>query len=384
MEKSDESIVSGTGRTEENEKERFAMRFSNFQKGINLGGYLSQYDCIPEPPVTEQEMERHFASFITEEDIKRIAALGFDHVRVPVSGYLLWDREAGEMREKPLFLLDRCISWCETYHLSVIVDLHDIWGNKYGAMDEPMPLLTDPTLQEIFLSFWRKLSEHFQGQMEERMLFELLNEVSDAEGTLWNSLVGRALKEIRKIDKKRGILVGSNNQNSVMYLGQLELLDDPYVVYNFHYYEPLVFTHQKAHFSEELKEFNQTVAYPGDISGFASYLEKNPKWKDKYALTANETRNDHALMEKLLQEAVDFAEKSDCQLYCGEFGVIDTAPPEEAVKWLSDVIDFLDAHGIGHALWNYKSLDFGLVDVNGRTVSGVMLEFIKGKNKTGC
>ena len=58
--------------------------FEGFQKGVNLGGWISQF--------AEYDRE-YFAYFITEKDIAEIAALGFDHVRVPVDYTVLEDEE---------------------------------------------------------------------------------------------------------------------------------------------------------------------------------------------------------------------------------------------------------------------------------------------------
>lgn len=68
--------------------------------------------------------------------------------------------------------------------------------------------------------------------------------------------------------------------------------------------------------------------------------------------------------------------KKGCQLYCGEFGVIDSAPASEAVKWMKDLISILDSFNIGHALWNYKYLDFGLLPLNGEIVSQALLDYV--------
>ena len=54
--------------------------FSGFQKGVNLGGWISQFSKYD---------EKHFDSFITEKDIEFISSLGFDHVRVPVDYIVL-------------------------------------------------------------------------------------------------------------------------------------------------------------------------------------------------------------------------------------------------------------------------------------------------------
>ena len=60
--------------------------FENFQKGVNLGGWISQFDKYD---------KEHFDTFITKKDIEYIASLGFDHVRVPVDYNVLED-ESGE------------------------------------------------------------------------------------------------------------------------------------------------------------------------------------------------------------------------------------------------------------------------------------------------
>lgn len=364
------------------------MVFQIFHNGINLGGWLSQYEFIAHEPLTDKNLQTHFDSFITKKDIGQIAAWGFDHIRLPVSGYLLYDQDSHKLKEQPFTYIKKCIEWCQTYHLNMILDLHDFWGNVYGAMDTPMPLLVKPELQEHFFAAWSALSQQLweYGKASHNgdgitIAFELLNEVSDASCYLWNQLYKSAIKEIRKTDNTRLILVGSNCQNSVAYLNQLDLIDDPAVFYNFHYYEPQVFTHQKAHFSEEMKDFNQTITYPGDISGFRKYLKQHPEYLMKYSLVADEDSNDRNLMEKLLKNAIDFVKYSGCSLYCGEYGVIDSAPPTEAIKWTNNLLSILDANHIGHALWNYKALDFGLLNLEGNIVSEDFFHFITGNNR---
>lgn len=352
------------------------MLFKEFRKGINIGGWLSQYDCLPKPPKTQWELEKHFNTFITKQDLERIAKWGFDHVRLPVSGYLLYDKDCKLLNELPVSLIDQCISWCEDCHLNMVLDLHDLWGNVYGAMDTPMPLLTDPALRNNFFSIWELLAEHLKGNHKINIMFELLNEVSDASEYLWNDLWQEAVRRIRWTDAKRWILVGSNGQNSVSYLHQMALLDDPYVFYNFHFYDPQAFTHQKAHFSEEMREFHQTVTYPGDLSAFREYLKQHPKFQSKHALIFNETVNDKNLMERLLADTETFAASCRSGLYCGEFGVMNTAPMQDAVRWIRDLVHMLEQRKIGHAMWNYKSLDFGLLDQNGLIVSEKLLDKI--------
>lgn len=369
------------------------MLYEQFKKGINVGGWLSQYEIIAQKPLTEYNLRQHFDSFIKEEDIRQISSWQFDHIRLPVSGYLIYDVEGDRLNADAMEHIHKCIEWCSDCHLNIVLDLHDIYGNIYGAMDSAMPLLTDTALQERFIRVWELLAQELLNVSGTFLMFELLNEVSDASGAypfsdiagerydfshteslLWNKLYKRCIDRIRSVDPYRWILVGSNGQNSVVYLKELEMMDDPAVFYNFHYYDPQVFTHQQAGFSEEMKEFNQAVGYPDDISGFVDYLNDHPVWKRKHALVAEETRNDRELMEKLLRHAIDFIKKTGKELYCGEFGVIAHAPAGASRKWVSDLTEILGENHIGYALWNYKYLDFGLLDLEGKPYSSLLGE----------
>ncbi len=367
------------------------MLFEQFKKGINIGGWLSQYDIIVKKPLTKNNLQQHFDTFIQEKDIRQISLWQFHHIRLPVSGYLIYNVKEDCLNTSILEYIYKYIEWCSEYHLNIVLNLHDIYGNIYNAMDKAMPLLTDTVLQERFIRVWELLTQELLNIKGTVIIFELLNEISDASGTypfsditgehydfshiellLWNKLYKQCIDRIRSIDSSRWILVGSNGQNSVVYLKELEIIDDPAVFYNFHYNDPQVFTHQQASFSEEMKEFDQVVGYPDDISDFAAYLNTHPDWKRKHALVSEETRNDRELMEKLLWYAINFIKKTGKELYCGKFGVIAHAPARASKKWASDLTEILEKNHIGYALWNYKYLDFGLLNMDGKPYNSLL------------
>ena len=62
--------------------------FKGFQKGVNLGGWISQFAKYD---------HEHFRSFIQKKDIAYIASLGFDHVRLPVDYNVLEDEEGNPL-----------------------------------------------------------------------------------------------------------------------------------------------------------------------------------------------------------------------------------------------------------------------------------------------
>lgn len=350
------------------------MLFDHFRNGINLGGWLSQYDYYVK---NNEERTIRFKTYITKDHFKQIASWGLDHVRVPVDYKVLESEDGlGKIREEAYFFLDQCAEWCKEYHLNMIIDLHDAHGNVYGMMDQPMPLLTNKDDQQRFMNIWKQLTLHYKGVYEPIIMFELLNEVSDGSGFLWNKLYKEVIQEIRKIDRQRYILVGSNEQNSAFRLKELDLLDDIHVFYNFHFYDPQVFTHQRAKFSEELSEYNQVIHYPGKISSFTDYLLNHRQYLEKYQHIVTDERNDKTTMLKYLKDAIDFVKYSGHELYCGEFGVINNAPVDDTIRWINDCIDIFEQNHIGHALWNYKALHFGLLDKNDEIISQELINQI--------
>ncbi|MDR2373351.1 MAG: glycoside hydrolase family 5 protein [Bifidobacteriaceae bacterium] len=351
------------------------LLYRRFRNGLNLGGWLSQFEIDLPGPLTPAERRDHFSQFITRSDMARISDWGFDHIRLCIDGRPLTEAGPGQpLNADFLSVIDRCLDWCDQFKLNAILDLHDFHGHEWGKMDQLVPLLSDPAIADHFIATWEKLARHVLDRHEQTIMLELLNEVSDASGTRWNNLVSETIKAVRRIDPERWILVGSNGQNGVNYLHQLRLPDDPRVFATFHYYEPQAFTHQRAHFSPEHKEFNKALSYPGDLDEFGAFISTKPEYRIKHELARGESRNDRNLMERLLSPAAAFTETTGVGLYCGEFGVIDSANLADAARWVEDFVNWAERHRVGRALWTYKDRDFGLVRADGSLRAGLVLK----------
>ena len=329
--------------------------FEGYQKGVNLGGWISQ--CVSYD-------KAHFDSFITEDDIKLIASWGLDHVRVPVDYDIIMTDE-DVFIEEGFTYIDRCIEWCKAAGLHMILDLHKSKGYMFdtGAVANPDLFFTEPALQDTFIHIWRELAGRY-GKEHEMLALELLNEiVNPAYGEKWNEIALRAIKAIREIAPDSYILVGGVNYNSVTRVPEILMPVDDRIVYNFHCYEPLVFTHQKAYWMSGMTE-DFEMFYPATIDEIRAAGASLPT----NALGAiNESCLDNAgynLFETLFAAAVKTAEERNVPLYCGEYGVIDRAPLKDTVEWFKAIHTVFEKHHIGRACWNYKQKDFGLVDAH--------------------
>ena len=63
-------------------------------------------------------------------------------------------------------------------------------------------------------------------------------------------------------------------------------------------------------------------------------------------------------------------------LYCGEYGVIDCASPEDTLEWYKMINAAFLKYGIGRAAWSYRRMDFGLSDARMDGVREELLRFI--------
>lgn len=315
------------------------MNFTGYKKGINLGGWLSQ--CC--------HTKEHYDSFIGEQDIKKIAAWGADHVRLPID-YNLIENEDGTPDESGYKYIDNAIEWCKAAKLNLILDLHKTAGFSFDKGENEAGFFESPALQERFYKLWEKLASKYAVR-DGSIAFELLNEVTEQSyRDTWNGIIRVCIERIRKFAPDTFILVGGYWQNSPDAIPDLEAPADDKVIFNFHCYDPLDFTHQGAYWVDTM-----TPDFRLDFDAV------DPAINEEYFVGR-------------FARACETAKKYNVPLYCGEYGVIDLAKPEDTVKWFKAINGAFEKLGICRAAWSYKKMDFGLSD---ERMNGVIDELLK-------
>ena len=339
-------------------------KFEGFQKGVNLGGWISQFAKYD---------EEHFKTFITEEDIKYISSLGFDHVRVPVDYNVLEDEE-GNSKETGFKYLEDARCWCEKYGLKMVLDLHECFGYSFDPLKKDMDrkkFFYDDALQNRFMNLWKKIAERFS-KYQNMIAFEPLNEVVLMEvKDAWNEIASKWIKMMREIVPNAYLIIGGVCYNAVSSVELLNVPVDDRVVFNFHCYEPHIFTHQ-GNYWEGVMPLDFRTSYPKTIE---EYRKESVVLYNEFkgGLSLDNVEMGVDFFEAIFAPAIAAAEEAGVALYCGEYGVIDLADNESKINWLRDIHTAFNNHGIGRALWNYKEKDFGFVDPS---FSEVKEEFI--------
>ncbi len=340
-------------------------QFKGYMHGVNLGGWLSQ--CV--------HTKEHYDSFINEMDIRKIKSWGMDHIRVPVD-YDLVEEADGTYKESGFAYLDEIIEWCGKHGLNMILDLHKTFGFSFDSGEHEVGFFDNEEYQERFYRLWEEFARRFGG-FSDRLAFELLNEVTAKEYCeRWNRISRTCIERIRKISRDVKILIGGYYNNSIEGLKGLEDPYDDNIVYNFHCYEPLIFTHQGAPWIDGMDtSFRMKVD-----STYAEYVRYSSEQLKGFTVDLSSYEQDKPLgveyFEDLMEEAVSIAESKNVALYCGEFGVIDRATPEDALKWYELICSCFEKHSIGRAAWSYKKMDFGLSDERMTPVIEKLLKLI--------
>jgi len=337
----------------------------NYQKGINLGGWISQY---------LEYSESHFRTFITEDDIRNISDMGFDHIRVPVD-YEVIQNEDGSMIESGLQHIDNCITWAQKHSLHMILDLHKTKGYSFDEVESSSSFFTNVYYQSQFIELWRNLAIRY-GNFENMLAFEILNEIVDTNVIdKWNELSKCCILKIREYAPTIKILLGGVDYNSVNSIKYLDDTTDENIVYNFHCYEPMIFTHQNAYWVKDMTPGFHTT-YPKSLKEYKEEMSTVGVFSTSPLLNVDAKEIGTPFFEQLFKEAIEIATARNIPLYCGEFGVIDQAPAEDAVKWFKDITTIFKKYGIGSAIWNYKEKDFGIIDSHYATYRKELLETV--------
>lgn len=321
-------------------------------RGVNFGGWFSQIDAIegnnPERFVGERE---HLETFLGAVDAERVKSWGFDHVRLPVDYFNLFRGEALVPHEPTFALLDRALGWLTEAGLDTMFDLHKCPGHDFHAGGHgPQRFFVDADTRAQAKRVWAILAERYGSNP--RVLLEILNEPIAEDSADWDRVKDEMAAHIRKYAPRSTLVIGSNRWSHPAELSNLTPVDDDNVLYNFHFYSSLLFTHQRAPWLQG-EVFKPARTYPGDYVIPADTVDRHP---------LDPGRWDRDRMERELSQVFAFRERHSARVVCNEFGVyVGGADRASQLRWMEDFLSLLEAHDIGFSYWNYKNLDFGLI-----------------------
>ncbi len=320
-----------------------ARRLPLLTRGINVG-WLNNPTFTLDRPVAEREAAL-------------IRATGCRHIRLFLNVHALED-PADSARPNPekLPALDAAIRIALQHDLAVIVD--PFHYGAHGAFVFPRPGTPGA---ERMVQFWAVLARHLARFDPDRVFLEAANEPKLPYPREWYVTEVRLLKVMRRNAPNDTLIAGynlrasPNDWDGIKALTYFPVVADPDVVYDFHFYEPLTFTHQGAGWARipAVRKLHG-VPYPSSPSVIRPLLAEFTTPAEQAVLRRYGQQHwDRRTIFRRIDVAARWAAEHHVHLICDEFGVYGAfAPPAARVAWIHDVRVTLEKLGIGWTIWN--------------------------------
>ena len=209
--------------------------------------FANSYEGISDPNDLLQ------SSHHTEDDFRTVAELGFNAVRFAFTGD--WFE-----RDPDAFFrwLDQNLAWARGLGIYLILDLHIPIGGYWLSANSDrrdFRLWTDAGIRRKNVDLWKALAARYKNETQ-IAAYDILNEpvTADSTGQQWQDLANDIIAAIRSEDPSHLIVVqrlyGVSRSYSTHGAQTQFLVNDGNVVYDFHFYEPVDYTHQFASWLE--------------------------------------------------------------------------------------------------------------------------------------
>jgi len=260
-----------------------------------------------------------------------------------------------QIKKEGFDFVDKQIEVAKKYGLKIILDMHIPPGGAvedYRETSENRVFWESEKLQKRFIEGWRAIAERYAGNAV-MIGYELMNEPSGSPDKYW-MLIEKTVDVIRSADKEHALVI----QPSIDW--KIRAVKDEKVLYSFHFYDPLMFTHQNLGAGDVFKT-EVPIRYPGKIR----------------ERTGEVINYDREILRQKIKHISELAKNLNQPVIIGEFGLSTFADEKSMANWIRDVMSLIRENKItGYIYWRHIIDD----DVNHRTKNDATMGVINKKN----
>jgi len=326
------------------------LNIQDIRNKFNDGVNLSLYEHYWEHP--DSLLKADIAA-----KLEAVHKAGFTSIRLPVAYDLFLLPHSNQLRPQLIERLKEVRTICSQLHISLVITYH------YGKLTND----NDLDEREKVIAIWKQVQNAFKGVCYDSLVFNLYNEPTLNRDN-WKRDVTYIAKTLRKQDASRYYIIGGTNYNSIDELRELGNINVDKVLYEFHFYEPFIFTHQGADWTDGKTKITN-LPYPykrkemPQVSNDA--IKSSADDYERYPDEANKQ-----FVKDRLKEIVKYCRKHDMPVICTEAGVITAAPEQYRNNYLQDITSILYELAVPTILWDYDQ-KFSVVDGQGKPLHGV-------------
>jgi endoglucanase len=313
----------------------------SFNRGVNLTGWFQANGV----------KQIQFAKY-TKKNFQNLKSLGVDVVRLPINLHSMTNGSpAYTLNPLFLFFLDQVVDWAEELQINLILDNHTF----------DVTQATDTNIAQVLIPVWTQMASHYKNSSN-KLYYEVLNEPHGITDAKWNQIQQAVVAAIRTVDSMHTIIVGPANWNSYNNLSAMPMYSDSNLIYTFHFYDPFLFTHQGASWTD--LEQLAGVPFPYDAQRMPACP---PSLVGTWVQSSINSYNSDGTIQKVqdwLNIAGNFKKTRNVPVFCGEYGVyMPNSPDTDRVYWYKVVRRYLEEKQIPWTIWDYQG-GFGLFEKN--------------------
>lgn len=319
-------------------------RWERLQRGVNLPDWLWL-----EPDDLDFAQA---GSFYSDDDLGRLRASGITWIRLPLEMNDFWQNS--QLHQQNLDILDEIIRRTNAQDLAIMIDIHVLPGWENGVNTNLLE--NDSAFAQEFITFWQAYAGHLAATDPEMVFLEPLNEpIFDGRAEDWYAYQGELLAAIREAAPDHTLIATSSLWSSREMMIEMQPYDDPNLVYNFHNYDPFVFTHQNAGWItwEPLKRLKD-VPYPSSPEAVQPLIDWYASDGDAVYILQQygEEGWNKARIEAELASLAEWAAQHQVRVIMNEFGVyVPPAPVVSQWQWVEDTRSVAESYGFAWAMW---------------------------------
>lgn len=326
-------------------------------------------------------------SQVSAEEMANLRGLGLDFARLTVGPDIFMTSHDRRSRDLAAILIDRVSRFREA-SLNVIVDLHPTSRN---------PAYTGERLWEgagasVFHRYIEVVAEISRTlrRFEEGVALELMNEPQAygfGASPRWRAMTQRMINASRREAPRLPLVVSGAYASAYEGLLELAPFADDRLIYTFHHYGPLSFTHQSVIDSVRYVSGLPWPAGRGDRNaalaqainridadrGLSDAQRRGAAAVTREALNAYFERNvDEQAINAEFDAVGQWADRNGIArgaVLLGEFGVVRThrqyrgAAEDDRARWLHTIRTAAERNGFGWSVWVYRG-DGGMALAN--------------------
>ena len=323
----------------------FAQESLPFTKGINMLTFFETWNKGELPNLNKHD----------EADFACLKSMGVEVIRLPVHFDLLMEPyDTGIIYDFVLEKLDQVCDWAEKYQIYLIIDDHSFNTEEYDNNPPSVQLY-----QEHLESVWRQIASRYNNRSK-YIIYEILNEPkSNGEiASKWIKLQQGIIDLIRSYDPERDIVVTSANFSSIDTLAKMKPYKDPNLIYTFHFYEPMLFTHQGATWVGKGMANTSDIPFPYERARMPK-LNKAAASDGWVQSMYSEYYNIGTVkyINQRIKKAADWAKKNKVRVWAGEMGAKTWINSEDRLAWINATRIALEENNIPYCCWGLDGSD---------------------------